>query len=219
MSKPVIITVSVVAVVIIGAGAFYLTQNKSNDGANSNTNSNTVNQQTAQAPSLKHKDACKVFTKETLAEVFGGTFKDGEEQPSTTTATPGTPDYDNKELRGSECSFSQVPADDSTAAMTQAYSVAIAINNHKDVASAKAFMGNLHSPQTAEGQDAVNKPIDIDDVGDRAFIPKLKTAGEEKSDVLYVLLGRQVITVTVTRLAGINHNAAQTALTNLGKKL
>ncbi len=82
-------------------------------------------------------------------------------------------------------------------------------------------MNQLHSPQTAEGQASVNAPIDVDGVGDQAFFVKLKTAQGvyEKNTMLYVLMGRQVIAMTATRLAGVDQAGVQAGLTELAKQL
>ncbi len=204
-------------VLVGGAGTYAIIQSQhgnkqSNDSANSNTDSSDT------AATKKYTDACKLFTKADLGAALGGTYGDGEEEYVSSTATPGTPDYDD--LKGSGCKFEQ-DNDGTTTGMTEALGLSVTINNYKDAASAKAFMSNLHDPQTAEGQDAMDKPVDVSGVGDQAFFAKVKTGTgtEDKTESMYVLVGRQVIVLTATRLAGVNHDAVQASLTTLAKKL
>ncbi len=206
----------VIAVVVLGGlGVYFLAQKK--DTAKNDvsaTNSKDENQEAA----LKYKDACKLFSREDLAATFGGTFGEGEEEYAPSTATPGTPDYE--ELKGSACKFEQ-DNDGTTTGMTQSLGLAVAINNYASVDDANKFMKDLHDPQTAEGKEAVNTPVDVDGVGDQAFFVKLNTATgtEDKTESLNARFGRQVIVLTATRLAGIDHQSMQDQMTKLAKKL
>jgi hypothetical protein len=218
MSKSIKIGVgAIAAIVIIGAGVFFLNQNKSEDTAN---NASTKTSKTStESPAKKYTDACKVFTKEDLNTALGRTYGDGEEGIAFTTATPGTPDYDNDDLRGSVCEFEE-ETDGSTEAMRASLDISIDVNTHKDVAGAKQFMSDLSDPQTAEGQEAVEKIVDVNGAGDEAFFVKVNAGGsEDKSESLNVRVGRQIIVITATQLSGLDHAAVQAALTTLGKKL
>ncbi len=203
-------------VLVGGVGTYAIIQSQHGNKQSSDSAKNST--ANSDATAKKYSDACKLFTKADLGAALGGTYGDGEEEYVSSTATPGTPEYDD--LKGSGCKFEQAN-DGTTTGMTEALDLSVTINNYKDAASAKAFMSNLHDPQTTEGQDAVDKPIDVSGVGDQAFFVKLKVADNvvDKSESLYVLVSRQVITLTATRLAGINHDTVQAGLTTLAKKL
>lgn len=197
-----------VVVVLGGVGAYLLTKGTDGDkkadstvtGSSDKTNDNA-----------KYSDACKIFSKEDLAAALGGTYGDGQEDISVRSSDG---------LEGSACKYEQ-DNDGTTAGMTQALGVSISIDNYKDSGSASAFMHNLHDPQTADGQAAVNKPVDVSGVGDQAFFVKLSAAAgiEDKTETLYARSGKQIIVITATRLAGVDHSAVQAGLTTLAKKL
>lgn len=221
MSKSKTVIVGIIAVAIIGAGVFYLTNN--NKDTENNTTKSTDSSQNSQktdAETKKFADACKVFTKEEIGVALGGTFSDGEEGISHTTATPGTPDYDNDDLRSSSCDFEQ-DNDGTTAGMTASISFSIEINNYKNAGEAGTYMSELRNPPTAEGQEAVSGATDVEGVGDQAFFPHLNTAEGtyEKTESLNVLVGRQVVILNVTKLDGVDRESVRSALTTLGKKL
>lgn len=205
----------VVAVVVIGGGgAYFLTKDKSTN----NSADNAAVSSSKETASLKYADACKLFTPEELGSALGGTYGEGQEEYAPSTATPGSDDFE--ELRGSACKFEQ-NNDGSTTGMSEALDVSVAINNHKDVAAAKQYMEDLRNPQTAEGQEAVKAPVEAKGVGDEAFFVKLNVASnvEDKNESLNVRVGRQVVVITATRLAGVDHEAVQASLTKLAKKL
>ncbi len=216
--KKIYIYIIVAAVVVVGGVAVFLIgqKNKSNDTMATQTESNQPDNQTAAANN--YSDACKLFTKEQLAAALGGTYGDAEELPGVSTGTPGTDDYDK--LRSSECKFTQAN-DGTTAGMTAALDISLAINNYSDVATAKQFMSDLHDPQTAEGQEAMGKPTDVAGVGDQAFFPRVKTTDSvyEKTETLYVLAGKQVLVLTATRLDGVDRDTVRAGLTKLAKEL
>lgn len=214
MSKNAIIAI-VAAIVLVGGGvgAYMLTKKDSSD-TNTSDSSKTADANTAR----KFSDACTVFTKETIGVALGGTYGDGEEGIGVSMGTPGSDNYE--ELRGSECSFDQ-DNDGTTAGMTAALDLTVAVNNFEDTAAAKTFMSDLYSPQTAEGQEAMGTPTDVEGVGDNAFFPEVKTLGSvyEKTEALYVQVGKQVVVLTATRLDGIDRDAVRAGLTELAKNL
>lgn len=204
-----------IVVVLGGVGAYLAiqNQNKNKDGqASTSTNANDS------STAKKFTDACKVFTPEQLGAVFGGTFGAGEEDIAFSTATPGTPDYNNEDLQGSACKFDQ--DDDGTSeSMAASIRLTVDIKTYKDVATATTYMNDLHSPQTAEGQDAVAESVDVSGVGDRAFFTVLNVVEQNKNESLNVQVGRQVVVLTVTQLKGLDQETARAGLTELGKKL
>ena len=216
MNKKLIIIIAAVVVVLGGVGAYALLQKKDSKTASDDSSKTTGSSDTAN--SKKYSDACKVFTKQTLATVLGGTYGDGEEEYAPSSVSPGSPNYED--LKGSACSFKQ-DNDGTTAGMTAALDFSITINTYENTASAKEFMDNLHNPQTAEGKDAMGTPTDVSGVGDQAFFPVVNTAEGtyEKTETLYVRLGRQVVLLGVTRLAGVDRDAVRAELTTLAKKL
>lgn len=149
--------------------------------------------------------------------MLGGSYNGGEEQYAQSTGTPNGDDLDD--LRGSICEFEQ-ENNYSTVAMTEALNISITINNYKDSASVASLMDNLYSPQTAEGQQVVNKPVDVENVGEQAFFVKFNSDSNtaDKSELLYVKTGRQVIALTATRLVGVDRDAVQTGLTKASQK-
>lgn len=206
----------IIAVVVLGGAATYLLLKQ---GSTKNEQDNSVAAQTdSQTPAKKYSDACKVFTKEDLAAALGGAYGEGEEEYAASSVSPGSPDYD--ELKGSACAFKQ-DNDGTTAGMTQALDFSITINNYKDASAATAFMSDLHDPQTAEGKAAMKTPVDVSGVGEQAFFAKPAVADtvEDKNESLYVRLGKQVIVLNATKLAGVDHDAVQAGLTTLAKKL
>ena len=207
----------IAAVVVLGGAGVWLAV-KGNGNKESDNVASTSSKSDTKEVARKYSDACKVFSKEDLASALGGTYGDGEEEYAASSASPGSDDYE--ELKGSACSFDQ-DNDGTTAGMTAALNFSITINNYKDAASADDFMKNLHDPQTAEGQAAVNKPVDVDGVGDQAFFAKLAVADTvtDKTEALYVRLGKQVIVLNATKLAGLDHATVQENLTTLAKKL
>lgn len=208
----------IIAVVVLGGvGAYALIQSQNKDGTAGQTNgTNDSNSDTV--PAKKYADACDVFTSEQLGAALGGTFMTGEEGIAPTTATPGTDDFE--ELRGSACDWDQ-ENDGTTEGMKNALTIGLIINNFKDTTAAKEYFNELHTPPTTEGKEAMNTPVDVEGVGDRAFFAKVKVAEEvdEKTEMLYVLLGRQIISITATRLSGVDHDAMQASLIKLAKQL
>ncbi len=204
------------AVVVLGGiGAFVVMQNNNTNKSNSSSTTTTE----TESLSFKYKDACKLFTQEQIGAALGGTFGAGEEDIATNAGTPGTPNYEK--LKGSACTFDQ-DNDGSTEGMKNALNLSVAINNHESTEAAKAWMKNLHDPQTSEGQEAMNEPVDVKDVGDEAFFAKVNTGDTgvaEKSEALYARFGNQVIVLTATKLAGIDQDAVQASLTKLAKEL
>lgn len=204
----------IVTVVIIAGAGYILNQKK--DGSNDPTNAEVTN---SEESARKYGDACKVFAKESLAAALGGTYGEGEEGVAVSTATPGSDNYED--LKGSACEFDQVN-DGTTAGMTAALNFSININNYASTKDANLFMKDLHDPQTSEGQAALaGDPVDVAGVGDQAFFPRISTAAgtSEKTEALYVRLGKQVIVLNATRLDGIDRAAVRTSLTALAKKL
>ncbi len=214
MSKNLIIAI-IAAVIVVGGGvgAYMLTKD---DGSKETDNSSKTADATT--PAKKYTDACTLLSVEAIGAALGGTFGEGEEGIAFTTATPGTPDYDNEELRGSACSFDQ-DNDGTTAGMVAAMSLAVDINTYADVAKAKTYMSDLHSPATAEGQDAVASTTDVANVGDQAFFSAMNVAEQGKTETLNVLVGRQVIVLTVTQLSGVDREAVRSGLTELAENL
>ena len=209
----------IIGVVVAGGiGAFALTQLHTKNDATTTHETHTGAHEDSTKPSKKFADACKLFSKETLASTLGGSFGDGEEEYAPSSASPGSSDYEA--LKGSACTFKQAD-DGTTTGMTQSLSLAVAINNYKTADDAKRFMNDLHHPSTAEGQAAVNKPVDVQNVGDQAFFVKLKVASgvEDKTESLYARFGTQIVVLTATRLAGIDHAAMQADLTKLVQTL
>ncbi len=220
MKKPVIIGVSAVVVIaVVGVGAFLLTQNKSNDTVANNTSETRAGQNTSDSLAKKYTDACDIFTKEELSAAFGGrTYGDGEEGIAFTTASPGTADYDNEDLRGSACDYDQET--DSIEAMRTSLDISVKVDTYKDVSTARQFMSDIRDPQTAEGQEAVNDVAAVNGVGDEAFFVKVNAGGaEDKVESLNVRVGRQIITLDGTQLSGMDHGAVRASLTALAKKL
>lgn len=215
MNKKLVIIVIAVIVVLGGASAYLLTQKNASDNKSDDT---TKTSDTADSDAKKYNDACKIFTKEEIAAALGGTYGDGEEEYAPSTASPGSDNYED--LKGSACNFKQ-DNDGSTAGMTAALDLSVAINNYASAADAKTFMNDLRHPQTTEAQEAVGQATDVDGVGDQAFFPVIKTAEGtyEKTEALYVLVGRQVIVLTTTQLDGVDRDAVRSSLTTLAKKL
>ncbi len=207
-------------VVILGSIGVYIALQGQNHTSNPPADSSDSSKETASAK--KYTNACKLFTKQDLNDTLGGTFGDGEEDIAFSTATPGTPDYDNEDLQGSACKFDQED-DGTTASMQQSIRLSVEIKTFASVDKATTWTNELHSPPTAEGQEAMDKPVDVQGMGDQAFFAKVNTGGagsaEDKNESLYIRSGRQVIVLTVTRLAGIDHDAMQASLTKLAKKL
>lgn len=205
------------AIVLLGgAGAYFIVQAQNN--TTKQTDDSSASTEDVASTTKKYSDACKLFSKAEIGAALGGTYSDGEDEYVPSTVSPGSPNYE--ELRGSACNFTE-ENDGSTTAMTEAITLSVAINNHESTASATDWMNSLHSPQTVEGQEAMDAPVDVNGVGDQAFFAKVKVAGgaEDKSEALYVRIGKQVIVLTVTRLAGVDHSAVQEDLTGLAKKL
>lgn len=216
MSKNAIIAI-VAAIIVIGGGiGAYIFMGKDKDGGNTADNSSKVADNTT--PAKKYTDACKLFSREQMDTALGGTFGGGEEGISFTTATPGTPDYDNEDLRGSSCNFDQED-DGTTASMAASMRLSVDIKTYKDVATASSYMSSLHSPVTAEGQEAVVESVDVSGVGDQAFFSVLDVAEQSKNESLNVLVGRQVVVLTVTQLSGLDQAAVRAGLTELAKNL
>ena len=216
MSKNAIIAI-VVAIVVIGGGiGAYMLMGKDKNSSNNTDNSSKIAGNTT--PAKKYTDACKLFTREQMDKALGGTFGEGEEGISFTTATPGTSDYDNEDLRGSVCDFDQED-DGTTAGMAAAMRLTVDIKTYKDVASASSYMSGLHSPQTAVGQEAVADAVDVAGVGDQAFFSVLSVADQSKNEALNILVGRQVVVLTVTQLSGLDQAAVRAGLTELAKNL
>ncbi len=205
------------AVVLLGGVGTYAIIQSQNSGkqANDSANSNSSDSKTA---AKKYSDACTLFTKQELGDALGGTFGDGEEEYAPSSASPGSDNYE--ELKGSACSFDQ-DSDGSTAGMTESIRLSVAINNYESAGAATEWMNNLHTPPTTEGKESVNTPIDVKDVGDQAFFVKLKVADNvaDKTESFYVRVGKQIIVLTATRLAGVDHDAMQASLTKLAKNL
>lgn len=202
----------IAVVVLAGVITFLLLQNKgTGDQAKgaANESSKAAN---------KYTDACKLFTKEDLGEALGGTFGDGEEEYASSTAAPGSSDYE--ELIGSACRFEQ-ENDGTTADMTASLGLAVTINNYRTAEDAAAYMDGLRNPQTAEGQAAVDGSITVEGVGDEAFFVRLSTADgvSDKTESLNARFGKQVIVLTATRLDGIDRSAVQSRMTTLAQKL
>jgi len=203
-------------VVLGGVGAYAIIQSQNNGKqASDSANSNAGDGKTI---AKKYSDACTLFTKQQLSDALGGTFGDGEEEYAASSASPGSDNYE--ELKGSACSFDQ-DNDGSTTGMTESIRLSVTINNYESANAATEWMNNLHTPPTAEGKESVNTPIDVKGVGDQAFFVKLKVADtvDDKTESLYVRVGKQVIVLTATRLAGIDHDTMQASLTKLAKKL
>lgn len=218
MNKKMVLVIVSAVVILGGVGVYLLINNSNSDKTPSNNGDSSKSTDKDAAVSKKYSDACTVFTKEAISAALGGTYGDGKEGIAISTGTPGSDNYED--LMGSECAFDQ-DNDGSTAGMTAALNLTVAINNYASVADAKQFMNDLHNPQTAEGKEAVGTPTDVEGVGDQAFFPVLKTAqgSYEKTEVLYVLSGRQVIVLTVVQLDGVDRNVVRTGLTALGKQL
>ena len=205
------------AVVVLGGVGTYAIIQSQNNGkqASDSANNSTGDSKTV---AKKYSDACALFTKRELSDALGGTFGNGEEEYAPSSVSPGSPNYE--ELKGSACSFDQ-DNDGTTTGMTESVKLSVAINNHESVDTATGWMNELHTPPTAEGKESVNTPIDVKGVGDQAFFVKLKVADtvDDKTESLYVRVGKQVIVLTATRLAGIDHDNMQASLTKLAKKL
>ncbi len=219
MSKSKAIITAIIAVVVIGGGIFYFTNKDKKTDTSSNSADTSQSTQTADnTVAKKFTDACQVFTKEEISAALGGTFGDGEAGIATSTGTPGSDDLDD--LRGSSCDFEQ-DNDGTTAGMTDAISFSVEISNYKNAEEASTYMNGLRNPSTAEGQEAISGVTDVDGVGEQAFFPRVNTAEGvyEKTESLNVLVGRQVVILSVTRLDGIDRDAVRTALTTLGQKL
>ncbi len=206
-------------VVLGGVGAYVIVQNQPGDKQTNNSSTATDD---SKSTAKKYADACKLFTTQQLNDTLGGTFGDGQEDIAFSTATPGTPDYDNEDLKGSACKFDQKD-DGTTASMQQSIRLSVEIKTFASVEKATTWTNELHSPPTAEGQEAMDQPVDVQGVGDQAFFAKVNTGSaggaEDKNESLYIRSGRQVIVLTATRLAGIDHDAVQASLTTLAKKL
>lgn len=207
----------VVAVVVVlgGAGIWFAVANGSKkDTGDTSATSTSTSKEVAR----KYSDACTVFTKEEIATALGGTYSAGEGEETPSSGTPGTDDYDK--LRGSLCDFDQ-DNDGTTAGMTAALNFSITINNYASVDSADDFMKNLHDPQTAEGQAAINKVTDVAGAGDQAFFVTVASAEgvSEKTEALYVRVGQQILVLNATKLAGLDHVTVEAGLTGLAKKL
>lgn len=215
MNKKAMIVVGIVLVVLIGAGATYILTQK-HPTSNKSDDSSTV--ATADAPSKKFSDACKVFTQEQIATAFGGAFGAGEEESATTSVSASSPKYDD--LKGSACRYTQVN-DGTTVGITGAFNVTVSITNYETIAGADAYMSSLHDPQSAEGQAATEAPIDVENLGDQAFFATLSMpyAANDKTDSLYIREGRQIILIASTRLTGVDHQTNQASLVNLAKNL
>lgn len=206
----------IIAVVVLGGvGVWFAVKDNGNKESDSTA---TASKDDGKEVAKRHTDACKVFTSGDIATVFGGTFGEGEEEYVSSSGTPGTPEYED--LKGSGCKWEQ-DDDGTSAGMAASISFGLTINNHKDAAAAQQFMDDLHSPQTAEGKEAVNKPVDVDGVGDQAFFVKLAVADNvaDKNESLYVRFGKQVFVLNATKLAGLDHEVTQANLTTLAKKL
>ncbi|MFO0971367.1 MAG: hypothetical protein U0520_03425 [Candidatus Saccharimonadales bacterium] len=204
----------IIAVIAIAGIGYALTRDKGNSKSAENGGISS-NEKSAN----KYSDACKVFTTEDLAVALGGTYAEGEEGIAANTAAPGSDNYDD--LKGSACEFDQVD-DGTTAGMTAALNFSINVNNYASSDDADKFMKDLHDPQTAEGQEALaGEPVDVAGVGDQAFFPRISTAAgtDEKTEALYVRLGKQIIVLNATRLNGVDRPAVQASLTKLAQKL
>lgn len=199
MSKNVIIVIIAIVVLIGGGVSAYMIASKES----SSTKQADVNG--------KYQNACKVFTKEAVATALGGEFGNGED---------GITSYSPDGLEGTACDFDQ-KNDGSTAAMTAALNFTVHVDNYKDAASADSFMKDLHDPQTTDGEEAVGAPTDVSNIGDQAFFPRINAANGvyEKTEFLYVRVGKQVVTLGVTRLDGIDREAIRTGLKKLAKEL
>ncbi len=216
MNKKLVIIVIAVIIVVGGASAYLLVQKNAGDSKTADTTKSEDT--TANGDVKKYSDACKIFTKAEIAAALGGTYGDGEEEYVASTVSPGSDNYED--LKGSACNFKQ-DNDGSTAGMTAALDLTVAVNNYATVVEAKTFMNDLRDPQTTEGKEAVGTATDVSGVGDRAFFPVINTAEGtyEKTEALYVLVGRQVIVLTATQLDGVDRDAVRTGLTTLAKKL
>lgn len=212
----------IIAVVVIlgGVGAWLaLSGNKKTDTPTTDTNTSTADTKESGKIAKKYTDACKLFTPEELGTAIGGTFGAGEEDIATNAGTPGTPNYE--ELAGSACKFEQ-ENDGSTDGMKNAVSLSVAINNYETSDKATAWMDELHTPPTAEGREAVNKPVDVKNVGDQAFFARVNDGGTgmaDKTTALYIRIKNQVVVLTATKLTGIDQTTMQTNLTKLAEKL
>lgn len=210
-----------VLVVLGGIGVYLTTRDTKTSESGGQTSTQENNSKKTAA--LKYKDACKLFTREQIGAALGGTFSEGEEGIANTTATPGTPEYDNEELRGSACDFDQ-DDDGTTEGMKQAMTLSVIINNYATVDKADTYMKDLHNPQTAEGQAAIDAPVDVKGVGDQAFFTTVNTSGSDsnigdKTVTLDVRMGRQIISLSVTQLLGLDREAVQSKLIDLAKRL
>ncbi|TXG76810.1 hypothetical protein E6P97_02775 [Patescibacteria group bacterium] len=207
----------VIALVLIGGVGAYVITNKGDDTKSESTGSSKTADASDNA-AKKYSDACTLFTREDIGAALGGTYGEGEEEYEPSTASPGSDNYDD--LQGSGCSFDQ-DNDGSTAGMTAALDLAIAVKTFATTEDASSFMNDLQNPQTAEAQEAVSEPVVVDGIGDQAFFPRVNVANSiaEKTEALYVRFGRQIIVLTATRLDGVDRPTVQTGLTALAKKL
>lgn len=211
----------IAAVVLLGGAGAYLalSGNKNTDKQTAESQKSTSENKDNGKIAKKYTDACKLLTPDEIGTALGGTFGNGEEDIATNAGTPGTPHYE--ELEGSACRFEQ-KNDGSTDGMKNSVSLSIAINNYETAAKATTWMDELHTPPTAEGREAVDKPVDVKGVGDQAFFAQVKDGGtgmSDKTTALYVRVKNQVVVLTATKLTGIDQSAMQASLTELAKKL
>jgi hypothetical protein len=200
---PFIITLLVVAG---GVGVYLLTKkddsskNSTDSSISSNSNqNNTVN---------KYGDACKVFTKEAVAAAFGGTFGEAEQDISVSSSDG---------LEGSACKFDQ-DDDGTTAGMTQALTVSVNVNNYKNNASAEDFMKQTQGSTEVDGETIFNF-TDAPNIGDSAFFVKGTSELSEKVETMNIRVGKQIIVLNATRLAGIDRPVVQEGMKTLAKNL
>lgn len=198
-----LIVVSVVLAVTFSACSSADNKSESKKEDTKSSQETSKNSQNSKSNSAKiDSDACAIFTVQELGQVFGGEFEDG---------VPDSSYSNSNAVEGSGCEFSQ-KTDGSTDAMVQSTTVLVEIGTFDNASSARSNM-------TTAAPGSENEVKGVGDTATLSFGGRLNPAVGDKTVVLYVLQGKQILTISATTLSGDAENKFSGKLVELAKLL
>lgn len=199
------VPVAIVAVVVLGGG-FAVTMMAKDDAKDGISTAKTESTSDGKKTEAKFTDPCKVVTKAAVEAAFGFNFNEGKAEKDGVTSD---------DLPSKSCVFESVH-EDTVTGLSNATNLTVAFETYKDEASAKASIEATKSSAKI-GDKVYFVKTDVANVGDEAFFFQNQASAVLKSEeFLYARKGNQVIHLIAVKLAGIDHTAAQQALTKLG---